>query len=90
MVHSLCSAYHWDYEQVLRRTVPQIIMMNYEAWAESDRWEKKRERDSVRKDRRDKHNPVVDGNGNRLEDVLSDPMREQIYMKSLGDGLGSF
>jgi hypothetical protein len=31
MVHSLCSSYHWTYDQAMKMTLPQIILLNHAA-----------------------------------------------------------
>lgn len=41
MIHSLCSGFHWSYEQAKSLTLPQIIMLNHAAWVSHERLESK-------------------------------------------------
>jgi hypothetical protein len=46
MISSLCEAYHWTYEEAMRRTLPQIIMLNHAAWVNHERMELELEAES--------------------------------------------
>lgn len=41
MIHSVCSAYHWTYEEAMKRTLPQIIMLNHAASVVGERMSRK-------------------------------------------------
>lgn len=32
LVHSLATTYRWSYDEIMQRTLPQIIMLNHAAW----------------------------------------------------------
>jgi hypothetical protein len=41
MLDSICQAYHWSLKDVMRMTLPQIIMMNHAAWVNQERSERR-------------------------------------------------
>lgn len=79
-MHSLCSSYHWSYEQALQRTLPQIIMLNYSAWREQKNAEK-RAKAKVAKDRdKNENDPFLPEYGVRRSELEKDPDLWEQYL----------
>lgn len=68
MVESLCSSYHISPLEVVKLTVPQIIMMNHAAHVNYERQEKMRERG-----KQEDRNPVQ-ADGKRVEQMSTDQL----------------
>lgn len=83
MVHNLCSNYGWSFDQAIKMTLPQIIMLNHFAWVQQER-----------ADRKYAHKQEVDGddlrfanpiavNGKRVKELSDEEMTN--YLTSFGD-----
>lgn len=79
MIHSLCSQYHWSFDEALNRTVPQIIMLNYSAHREYKNAEKR----AKAKAENDRHNtevdPFIQSMGVRRSDLEKDSHKWSKY-----------
>lgn len=70
MVDQLMQAYHWSYEEAMRRTLPQIVLLNHAATVNSKRMDARIKAKDAPKDEGDE--PVW--HGKKLSEMNSDEM----------------
>ena len=79
MVDNICQAYHWSLKDVMRLTIPQMIMLGHAAAVNSLRTDKRMEAKSKAdeiKRKKDETDPIV-MNGKRLSQLT--PEEEVAY-----------
>lgn len=69
MIDSLCQNYGWSYQETMRMTLPQIVMLNHAATVNAKRVEIR----VKAKSNKDKQDPVVHNN-KRLSELDSNDM----------------
>lgn len=76
MIHQLCETYGWSYEEAMKRTLPQIIMLTHSSHIAHKRMENKMEADRKTREKKAKKEeqcPVV-FRGKRLSEMSSEEM----------------
>jgi hypothetical protein len=84
----LCSAYGWSYETAMRRTLPQIIMLNHSAWCEqkdADARVEKMQAEREQQRQQDEIDPFVPEFGKRLSEVSQNEQQLDAYLKDWSD-----
>jgi hypothetical protein len=84
MIEGMCQAYHWSFEDAMRRTLPQVIMLNHAAWLTRKRLDLKTGDGENGKPRKLKgfttKNPTVTPDGRKLEDMDSESFAAYFHM----------
>lgn len=71
MIHSVCSSYHWTYEEAMKRTLPQIIMLNHAASVVGERMSRRYKMASSGEEPEEDDDPPV-WRGKRLSEMTTE------------------
>jgi len=77
MIHQICEAYGWSFEDAMRMTMPQIIMLGHASWVSHERMEKRIEA-RRKSDKKQQSTAYIDPgpvyHGKRLEEMNTDEL----------------